>query len=119
MFVCLGLQHLVKVVKAVVAKPVSPRTLQEPLSIRDLKKIVYEVRRLMEAGSAMNGFVHARNYHLEFLIPERQAEPVLDSMEEQQLFMLNELVNKALERCAVVKLPRCSCNIASVNYFSV
>ncbi|GAU99359.1 hypothetical protein RvY_10376 [Ramazzottius varieornatus] len=92
-----GLQQLVKVVKVVVAKPISPRTLQEPLSLQDLKKIVYEVRKLMEAGSAMNGFVHARNYHLEFLIPEKHAEPMLESVADQQSFQLNELVLEALE----------------------
>jgi hypothetical protein len=81
-FFNLGLVHLIKIVKSVVAKPVAPRALQDGLCMTDVKQIVYEVRKLMEAGSNVNGFVHARNYHLEFVIP---AEQLNDAVEREVL----------------------------------
>ena len=73
-FLISGLAHLIKIVRNVVQKPVAPRALQDALSLGDIKQIVYAVRKLMEAGSSVNGFVHPRNYHLEFFMPPGQLD---------------------------------------------
>ncbi|OQV20398.1 putative Peroxisomal biogenesis factor 3 [Hypsibius exemplaris] len=98
-----GLGQLVKIVKNVVQKPVAPRQLQDALTLADIKQVVYEVRKLMEAGSSMNGFVHPRNYHLEFVVPAGQLdrsierEPITQSPDDRILLAMTEDANRALE----------------------